>query len=327
MPVVTVTSGSARRDATDAVPERSPKTRETYRREAARLLAKADPDGVLSEPHRLLAAARGFAQAHDTWARATISVYRASLRQVAEDLAAAGHLDADVAAEVEALVAAGPTPRSSKKPRQTSGRKRRSLPQAERDALVAHLATGRTRTTRLLAALVALMSIIPIRPSEWRRARVVSGHLFIVCAKRSNKRAIARVRRVQLLDEATEIVAARTVKELRGQIAAAGSWEKLYARLTKALTRECEKIGIAPISLYTLRHQAIATAKRHLAIEVVAALSGHASSTTATHYYAKRRSGWQETPKVEVTDRLVSRVRGSKKAPQLVLAGPSTMRP
>lgn len=307
-------SAFRRPDATNEKPERSTSTVEAYRRRAEGLLAKIDPEKKMAAPDRLLAAARSFAQAQGTLAAASIRVYRASLRQAAEDLQGVGQLNAERAAEIETLVARGPDPRAPSAPRRTSARKRRSISPAERRILLDHLVSGHGKTPRLLAALVGLSSIIPIRPSEWHRARVVKGHLLIVCAKRSNGRGIARVRRVKLGDEALKVATLRAIAALRAAVATAGSWSRLYARLSRALTRECRKIGIAPICLYTLRHQAIATAKRHFDLDVVAALAGHASILTATHSYAKRRSGWHERPRLHVPDRLVARVRVPKKA-------------
>lgn len=67
-------------DVTGLKPARSIETRDAYRREASRLMAKVDPDRLMSRPIRLLNAVRGFAAAHGRWAKSTIRLYRAALR-------------------------------------------------------------------------------------------------------------------------------------------------------------------------------------------------------------------------------------------------------
>jgi integrase len=205
-------------------------------------------------------------------------------------------------AELEQRLAQGPDPCASDAPAHTSGLKRKRLPHAECERLVVHLLSGHTRTQRLLAGIVALSAILPMRPCEWATASVVRGSLRIVCAKCTNGRGIARMRLVEL-DETLAKAASNTVRAFRKQLSEAGSLRRFHARLSKALTRACVEAKIAPICLYTLRHQALATAKRFFPAEVVAALAGHASVVTATRVYAKRRGGWSVKPSISVSPR------------------------
>jgi hypothetical protein len=48
------------------------------------------------------------------------------------------------------------------------------------------------------------------------------------------------------------------------------------------------------IAFYTFRHLGIATPKRTMPAEEVAACAGHASVPTAGRYYAKSRHGWMK---------------------------------
>ncbi|MGP9819356.1 hypothetical protein ACTZWW_05020 [Salinarimonas sp. NSM] len=137
---------------------------------------------------------------------------------MAEDLAAADSIDTFTMSHVVTTTTAGPTPKAKNAPKLASARKRRSISQEERSQLVMHLAAGKTTAKRLLAGLVGLSSIIPIRPSEWRRARVKHGHLFVMCGKRSNGRAIARVRRVRLEDNNLIVAATRLIGRLRAEL-------------------------------------------------------------------------------------------------------------
>lgn len=225
-----------------------------------------------------------------------------------------GELDALRSAELHDAIHAGPQPRPSSAPRQTSALKRRSVSAKQRNQIVTHLFKRGTPTTRLLTRLVFVSSIIPIRPGEWRFARVVHGGLLIRCAKTSNGRGISASRLVSINDPTLLAVVGQTIAGIRSQAAGEGGWTRLYARLARSLTRACNVIGVRPICLYTLRHQAIATAKKHFCLTTVAALAGHASVATATHSYAKRRSGWRDRPKIEAPQRLLDLVRTPRTA-------------
>ena len=74
---------------------------------------------------------------------------------------------------------------------------------------------------------------------------------------------------------------------------AAGGWAKLHGRLASRLARVCKAVGIDRVSLYTLRHVGIASAKTWMEPHEVAAAAGHGSVHTATSHYAKRRTGWR----------------------------------
>jgi integrase len=82
------------------------------------------------------------------------------------------------------------------------------------------------------------------------------------------------------------------LERLRTAVQEAGAWKKLHNRLASRLARICKCLGIARVSLYTLRHVGMATAKSWMAPEEVAASAGHASVHTAMTHYAKRRTGW-----------------------------------
>lgn len=56
------------------------------------------------------------------------------------------------------------------------------------------------------------------------------------------------------------------------------------------------------ICLYTLRHVAIATAKRWLGPSEVAALAGHVSPAIARRSYAPKRSGWRRMQQSVIPD-------------------------
>jgi integrase len=84
----------------------------------------------------------------------------------------------------------------------------------------------------------------------------------------------------------------RFLGALKIAAAKASCWQVFYERLAKALDRACQEAGIRKIAMYTLRHCALATAKRNLTAREVAAFAGHASDRTSQAHYAKRRTGW-----------------------------------
>jgi len=84
----------------------------------------------------------------------------------------------------------------------------------------------------------------------------------------------------------------------------------IHDRFAKALAAACDACKIRRISLYTLRHQSLATAKVTMAPEEVAAFAGHGNVNTAFTHYARRRSGWDVKPAVAVSPAEVALVRG-----------------
>ena len=108
----------------------------------------------------------------------------------------------------------------------------------------------------------------------------------------------------------------RFIEEYQKAGEAVDSWQQFHERLAKHLARACKnkKLRLRIVPLYTLRHQALATAKRFLIAAEVAALAGQACETTATRHYAKSRSGWSEDPRVRPAMRVVALVRPGRVA-------------
>jgi hypothetical protein len=90
-----------------------------------------------------------------------------------------------------------------------------------------------------------------------------------------------------------------------------GSWEKVHAILAERLARICRRLRLVRISLYSLRHAAIATWKRAKLSRIeIAALAGHISIMTASRYYAPSKHGWDpETVCVKADPQTISVVR------------------
>ena len=118
--------------------------------------------------------------------------------------------------------------------------------------------------------------------------------LVVRNAKATNGRANGdeRERDIAELGDKTIAALVNFLGHLHKALTAAGGWKTLLGRLASRLARVCKSLGIPRVSLYTLRHVGMATAKSWMEPVEVAAAAGHASVRTATSHYAKRRTGW-----------------------------------
>lgn len=164
-----------------------------------------------------------------------------------------------------------------------------------------------------LCLFVQLDPRFGLRPCEWERARIVGRTLVILNAKTSIYRAPGVDRRISLERVPGEIVLG--IERLIGMIGALvekhGSWEKVHDILAERLARVCHRLRLVRISLYSLRHVAIATWKRaKLGRVEIAALAGHISIKTASRHYAPSKHGWDpKTVCVKADPQTISVVR------------------
>jgi integrase len=314
-PVMLETIDSGQRpDACKQLPTRTAWTIEQYRREYAGLIRRSDLPIGIDDRTRLALTILEFGERNREYAPATIRLYSAALRLAITDLDNAIGLDRfDLTQLHAALDEASPAPRDKKAPKRTSSKKRKNLPHAEFVELLKFLAS-QGETAHLLGHLLFFGVVFGVRPIEWKDARLDGNILNVKCAKRSNRRGIADVRPLELIDWSDEdrLRLEQFLSKYQKEGEKAG-WQTLHARLAKSLERACAAIGIETVSLYTLRHQAIATAKRNMTIDAVAALVGQAVDVTATRY-AKRRGGWKMAMLVRPAPELVALVRHGKTA-------------
>jgi len=302
-----------RRDACGVMPTRTPATLAEYRRDYGGLFRRSGAPTDADDYSRLLSLIGWFAGNNGAWAPATIRKYRAAIQTAIADWASAG-VDVDEARTAllqHALDSAHPAPRSKSAAPRTSARKRLTISAKEREDLVSHLAKNTTATCRLLAGLVTFEPIFGLRPREWLSAQITGDVLVVTCAKHTNRRGVAAEREIVLtnLSDDQRRGLARFIAAFHTAAAKCGIWQVLHDRLSKSLTRACQELGMPPICLYTMRHQAIATAKRHMPPIEVAALFGHASPATAPRHYARRRAGWKVDPGIRATPSIVALVR------------------
>ena len=278
-------------------PTRTASTCGTYAKTVRDLVRQADAPFNLETAERL-SWTIDWASAQDKFWRAnTIQVYWAALLWAVERLARSGVLDLSDVHRLLAALERRPALRPAVAEPRTSARKRKSVPLAELRTLIGALGRPRSETKQILFGLLLYGPHLGLRPIEFRWATVQGDRLLVRCAKNTNGRAVGETRTIELLR-----FDARALRGLVGFLgffqraaAAAPSWTAFTERLTRALHRLCRTSEIDPISLYTLRHQAIANAKVHLGRKELAAFAGHASQRTARRGYPSAGSGWGTT--------------------------------
>ena len=294
VPTVEMLLHERRLDASGQLPTRTASTCGTYAQTVRDLVRQADPPLDLETAERLSWTIEWAAAQDGSWRANTIQVYWAALLWAVERLARSGVLDlSDVHRLLDALERR-PALRPAVADPRTSARKRKSVHLAELRTLIVALGRPRSETKQILFGLLLYGPGLGLRPIEFRWATVQGDRLLVRCAKNTNGRAVAETRTIELLR--FDARALRGLVDFLGDFqkaaAAASSWTAFTERLTRALHRLCRTSGIDPISLYTLRHQAIANAKVHLSRKELAAFAGHASQRTARRGYPSAGSGW-----------------------------------
>lgn len=144
------------------------------------------------------------------------------------------------------------------------------------------------------------MASVLLETGEWIGTRLEGTILVTPNAKNTNGRANGPERERDLSGYSSDRIAdlKQFMIDLRAAAEAAGGWARLHSRLSARLARVCRRLGIRRIAFYTVRHVGIATAKRTMPVEQVAACAGHASVLTAGSHYAKSRHGWKNLPSV-----------------------------
>lgn len=237
---------------------------------------------------------------HGSWAPSSIRKFRAALIHRCRTLLEAGE------GEVEEIkVAIGRLRRERPRPRRgeprTSARKRKSVPRKEVMA-VRRTIIRNDACARVLHSLLFHLPRIGLRPCELQNARLEGDILTVRGAKTTNGRGLQERRLVLSGYKRRELTSLRDMLDALRSLAddpEVDGWDRLHRRLSERLARACKRAGVARISLYTLRHVAIATTKRSQDRVSVAAFAGHCRTRTATQHYGRRRDGWRQPTGVE----------------------------
>lgn len=304
-------------DCTGRIVDRTSKTEADYAKRVKQLFEQAKRDDV--SVNDLVDVIGWFCRQHARWAPSTIRQYRAALLY---DLASdATHFDDRT--KLSKALGAGPRAKDGG-PKRTSSKKRKSLRIEEFTKLVENLNRSIHADDKLILGFVALGAALFLRPIEYLNAEVIGTTIIVQNAKSTNGRAngVERERDLSTMPPGTLDKLKTFLAELKRAFLTTGDWRKLRDRLAARLARVCKTLGMTRVSLYTLRHVGIATAKTWMTPVEVAASAGHGSVRTATSHYAKRRTGWMGLilagkPSAES----ISRVRGEFKSFQPRTAG------
>lgn len=277
-----------KRDCTGRIASRTRKTTADYRKRYRNLRLMAEREERAGGD---IADVIGwFCSQNDRWSDSTVRQYKAAIRCELESAA----MLTEVRAGLEARLGAGPKPMTSG-PKRTSARKRKSLSVDELLKLDRHLKLSAGRDNWLLRCFLGFGVALFLRPVEFLSARVEGTTLIVENAKATNGRANGKHRKRDISAMGVHNIANLQLflRRLRKAATAPGGWTKLHERLASRLARACEVVDIDRVSLYTLRHVGMASAKTWMEPHEVAAAAGHGSVRTATSHYAKRRTGWR----------------------------------
>ncbi len=237
-----------------------------------------------------------FVGADGRWAKPTISQYRAAIVQGIED--ASGKLGTQASELLMARLKEGPLARTNGPPR-TSARKRKSIPPAEYGALIETLNRGSHPDDRLAARLLRHNVRLFLRPSEWETAIIEQGFLVVKNGKHTNGRGLGTHRRLDLIEYGAAGLRdlSSLLRAVKERTRKSKSFRHVWGSLASRINRTCEAIGIKRVAPYSSRHAGMATARRWMTAQEVAAAAGHKTTATATKHYAKRRTGWPVRPR------------------------------
>ncbi len=277
--------------------ERDPKTNAQYAQRGQRLLARSRRKfGETGDT--VDAFIRLCADPHWQLRPATTRLYLAAIIYTLEIEVEQNQLDRQRALDgIEQISRLLIERRGRPEPR-TSRKKTLYCTEKQRDAVCLELVKRVRKGDQLSAVLRLILQISPIagvRPSEWPTSQLVGRKLHVKNGKHSGGRAPGPSRPINLEGVRDDLVriASSLPKILRQLVKKFGSMERLFQILAERLARICKKLKLPRISLYTLRHVAIATWKRaELSAEEIAALAGHVSTRTAWSHYAPGKRGW-----------------------------------
>ena len=186
-------------------------------------------------------------------------------------------------------------------PARTSALKLKRIPREDATLLDAYL-RRLARSSYAIETADWLRSglLTGLRPCEWRDARILGDYLIVATAKATNGRGNGTHRHldVSALSDADRAVLDRHVSRGVGW-ALLGDYTEWQRRAGDTLHAACRRIWPSPrrhYTLYSARHQCLATSKRTMSPAEVSALAGHATEREAQRAYGRRGSGWREAP-------------------------------
>lgn len=259
---------------------------------------------------RTVAAAQWFLNSHGRWSLAYIRRTAAALSQRIELL---GESELIPSSQARALLDA----LKNKRP-QSKRQKRRlakSIRMADLRRLIEFFRDQGDRLSVWIAGYLQVASRIGWRPGEMVSLWLDGKNLCAFAEKHTNERSLCGICEIGLHEYPRHLIeklAAWILETERLANEHGGRW-KLRDLVKKRISRACEKLGIRTISLYTLRHVAIASMKKSgLTREEIAVIVNHACTRTATERYGKARTGTKRAKKMfRIDPWRVSLIRGN----------------
>lgn len=226
-------------------------------------------------------------------------------------------------------------------PVRTSASKLKRFSESDRKAVDQQLRAQRRSHALFAADWLHVAYLAGLRPAEVPKTilnlRGNEATLTVTNAKATNGRAHGEVRTITLqgLTAEDRSVLIRFFGVVRVKLQQGADWAKLQDASRKVLSRAVRRAGIRTSkgkvpSLYSARHQFAADLKKDdHPPEAIAALMGHAVSTTATEHYGRRRHGQGRGPvvaKPEEVQRVLIRGLGET-GPVIGVAAPAEVAP
>lgn len=241
------------------------------------------------------------------WSKSTFRQYKASLRYFLDIYGTV-----DSAEEIREMSQRRVMPTKAR----TSQLKDKKLSKKDLMSILSWLKSSKSGYKDILAGWLFSGVITGVRPIEWHEARLIKNEngVFLVIrnAKFSNSRSNGEYRTLNLSAlEYSEIEAIQrhvdncSILSEREFMRLQTSCSNLLYYATRRIFKGRKKFP----TLYSARHQFSADAKQTMpGMSEVAALMGHASSSTATEHYGKR-SNYQQLIKIVPMESEVATVR------------------
>ena len=274
----------------------------------------------LAQTDCIVAATKWFLNGHGRWSQAHIRRVAAALGQQIEQL---GQCELIALSQARALLDGLKNARpQSKRQRRRSAK---SIKLADLRRLIGFFRDQGDHLNVWIAGYLQIASRLGWRPGEMFSVWIKDNYLCAFAEKHTNERSLCDICKIGL-----HAYPRRLIEKLAAWIAETGElanerggrW-KFRDLVKKRIVRACDKLGIRPVSLYTLRHVAIASMKKcGLTPEQIAVIVNHAATRTATERYGKARTGTRRAKKLfRIEPALLARVRktarrhGRKKTP------------
>ena len=276
-----------------------------------------DPDlADLSYEELSIGAVAWFKEGDGRWRKSHIRQVAGAMKQWVENL---GHADLIVESATNRALADLKNRRPKPNLDKPAGYAK-SIKNADLRHLINYFRAQETPLDIWIAGYLQVASRTGWRPGEVVEMRLEGNMLRAPAEKNTNERGLRDICEIALDQYPPHLILklGRWIADTEHWADECGGRSKLRDRVRARVARACKELKIKRISLYTLRHLAIACMKASgLSREEIAVIINHASDRTASEKYGKARTGIRRAKKIFRFDRnLIGLVR--KKARRYV---------